>query len=299
MYYIVGGGIAGLIWAFYNPEYKIITPEIGGQMKTKFELGPRYLHKTQESKRLLQDLEMPIKTITIKVGYYFNGMLTGKPMPLFRELYYKKSRNRRDLKGFDASTMTGNKKRFLAYEVDFNHLIANLYAAIGSERFIKGKVISINTDKRQIVIANNHKAGRKTGKKPYHKIVWTAPLKFFHLIMHSQEEADAIELQDMTYTLLSRSPINFGNFYNYVYVVDERFDFHRITKTKQGYVVDMCGTKPYVSKNAVVHMTLKNAQLCNNIPAPRITRIKFVGRYATNNHHIKTEDIIKQAQVTK
>ena len=301
MHYIIGGGIAGLIWAFYNQQYKIIAPDIGGQMKTKFDLGPRYLHKTPQSKKLLQELDMPIKIIKIKVGYYCCGMLASDTIafPAFRELYYQKSRNTKDLKGFDKSTMTGNKNEFEAYEVDFNQLIANLYAAIGPERIIRGKVISINTDRQYLVYANGNKAGRKTTKKKYNKIIWTAPLKFFMLMMYGQEEADAIITQDITYTLLNRSPFHFGKHFNYVYVVDPKHDFHRITKTRQGYVVDVCGTKPIQSKYAIDYVTLRGAQLCSKIPPPRIARIKFVGRYARNNHKIKTEDIIKQAMEEK
>ena len=74
---------------------------------------------------------------------------------------------------------------------------------------------------------------------------------------------------------------------------------NRITKTRQGYVVDVCGTKPIQSKYAVDYVTLRGAQLCSKIPPLRIARIKFVGRYARNNHKIKTEDIIKQAMEEK
>jgi len=56
--YIIGGGIAGLIFNFYNPEYKIISPELGGKIKSKAMQNIIYIHATAETKKLLEDLKI-------------------------------------------------------------------------------------------------------------------------------------------------------------------------------------------------------------------------------------------------
>ena len=34
--FIIGGGIAGLIYGFYNRDYQVISPDIGGKLKTNY-----------------------------------------------------------------------------------------------------------------------------------------------------------------------------------------------------------------------------------------------------------------------
>lgn len=33
--FIIGGGISGLIYGFYNKDYQIISPDVGGKLKNK------------------------------------------------------------------------------------------------------------------------------------------------------------------------------------------------------------------------------------------------------------------------
>ena len=53
--FIIGGGISGLIFAHYNPEFKIISPVIDGQFNTT---AP-WLHLTEETLSLVTDLGLP------------------------------------------------------------------------------------------------------------------------------------------------------------------------------------------------------------------------------------------------
>ena len=41
---ILGGGVAGLLQAYFNPDAVIVTDQIGGQFSSRFQLGPKYLH---------------------------------------------------------------------------------------------------------------------------------------------------------------------------------------------------------------------------------------------------------------
>lgn len=70
--YIIGGGITGLIWGFYNPEFKIIEPSAK---------APKYLvliHDTPATRKLLLDLgyQNPERFADVcKIGYCHNGYI--------------------------------------------------------------------------------------------------------------------------------------------------------------------------------------------------------------------------------
>ena len=123
--YILGGGITGLIWAYYNKDFFIITPEIGGQMNNYFSVGPRYLHNTNNAKKFLKGLNLPIKEILIRVGYWQNGRFI-EPDSEFRKKYFMNSRGIENLDGYDETVMNTDIKEFIALEVDFKQLISVL-----------------------------------------------------------------------------------------------------------------------------------------------------------------------------
>jgi hypothetical protein len=52
----------------------LISPEVGGQMKGNFNLGPRYLHDSEASKRFLDDLKYDSKiTDFSNASFHFLG----------------------------------------------------------------------------------------------------------------------------------------------------------------------------------------------------------------------------------
>src|SRR3972149_2445932 len=101
--YILGGGIAGLIYAFYNKDYEVISTEFGGQMASYFKLGSRYLHRTDQAINFLKDLNLPVEEIRITTGYqtrtdsYTDIMMDED----FKKRYYMKSRGIKTLEGYD------------------------------------------------------------------------------------------------------------------------------------------------------------------------------------------------------
>ena len=132
---VLGGGIAGLIFAYYNPEYKVITPEVGGQMASHFPLGPRYLHKTNYVLKFLSSLSLPAKDRLIRIGF-FDGDWIDEPSKKFCEEYFRKSRDTDNLQGFNPTVMSQGMRSFTAIDVDFTELIARLSAKLQDENRI-------------------------------------------------------------------------------------------------------------------------------------------------------------------
>lgn len=75
---IIGGGISGLIWNFYNPDYKIITPDVGGVYGKTHMV---WLHDTSETRQFLEDLGFDQSKWSTKrsyIGYYHGGWIRDK-----------------------------------------------------------------------------------------------------------------------------------------------------------------------------------------------------------------------------
>ena len=53
--FILGAGISGLIYAFYNRDYRIISTDLGGKLNKEFLTCTVLLHKTTETQKLLED----------------------------------------------------------------------------------------------------------------------------------------------------------------------------------------------------------------------------------------------------
>ena len=56
--FVIGGGISGLIFAYYNRDYQIISPDIGGKLRNDYLTSTILLHDTPETKRLISDLKL-------------------------------------------------------------------------------------------------------------------------------------------------------------------------------------------------------------------------------------------------
>jgi hypothetical protein len=296
---ILGGGIAGLIWAKYHPDHFILTDQVGGQMISYFDLGPRYLHnKSKFVESFLKDLEVPLKPSIIKVGYIDDSGWIDNPDAHFREKYFMKSRGQNNLEGFDPTVLNTNVKEFEVCLVDFKELIAKLFDSL-EKRIYMGGVTHINLEK-QIVSTDSNMVLK------YSKLVSTIPLNIF-----ARVAGLSIPLQsfDMAYCLVSNDYFDLKGF-DYVY--DARIDTlqHRMTKCKQGVVCDLVSSKVESFKNYTdpkfftipldqAVRLVKNNQIISLEKDYELKghNVKFVGRYGAWQRRWKTETVIEEAQV--
>jgi len=294
---VLGGGISGLIWAHYNPDYFVLTDQIGGQMLNYFDLGPRYLHyKKQIIDNFLRDLNVPLKLSTIRIGYIDDSGFIDNPDEEFRKKYFMKSRGQNTLQGFDPSVLNSNIKEFQVCNIDFKDLIDKLYDKI-EKRIYMGKVTHINLNNHIITTDNNLVL-------KYKNLISTIPLNVFAKVANLDIKLQAF---DMAYCLLSN---NFFNLKDYDYVYDARSStvFHRMTKCRQGIVCDVLGTKIEEFKNQILPkyftsscdlsiVYLKNSQIISLDKDFELEdkSIRFIGRFGSWNRRWKTETVIEEA----
>jgi len=280
MKYILGGGLAGLIYAFYDKDYEIITPEIGGQISTSFNLGPRYLHDTEYSRLFLHDLGIQTKKSKIKIGYMSDeGWIN--PDENFRKLYYMKSRNISNLDGFDSTVMNSNKSEIDILLVDFKDIIKQLTLSVHSSRFIFDKVKKVDTINKIIELEKRN--------IKYKHIISTMPIKYLNIV--PAFDIDFIG-EDMNYILTDQ--LEDLKDYNYVYDIRTTTPFHRITVEKDKFVLDINDISKF-NGYIIESRTLKNAQIISTDKVSNTHDIKFSGRYGTWNRKWKTENIIEDA----
>jgi len=300
MNYILGGGITGLIWKYYRPEYKIITQNIGGQMASKFNLGPRLLHVNPDTEMLLKKLRLSVTKKKISVGYGY-PIPTMFPRKNFREQYYFKSRNLNKTKvnNLDESVMTGNKSYYLAYTVEMDELVKALIENINHNDIVQDKIISIDT-KKQIVCTEN-------SNFKYNKVISTIPKKIF---CNLAKIPDSNYQSSSTLFVLTDYPQSMYIGYNYVYVSDDKTPFHRVSKIDQisknlvfelSEKYDICDLEKYFIQNnidvkIIDSIRVAGTQIRTNLNTDKFSNIIFSGRYGTWNHNIKTEDVIREAK---
>ena len=295
MKYILGAGIAGLIYGFYHKDYILVSPEIGGQMKNNFNLGPRYLHDTTVSRQFLTDISYPIKESSIRVSYIDDNGIVENPDLEFRQKYFMKSRSTSSLDGFDPSVMNSGKNEFDILLVDFDEIIEVLKNKIGENRFLKKYVTSVTNNSHILTVSHNN----STQYLRYEKIVSTIPK---NIVMKTLCPSDTsrYEAHDSTYVFVhSFEPLKK---FDFMYDVRSSTKFHRITKEQDGVVLDyfgdvdvndtkLNGVRPFIREIKV----LKNAQIISRNDPEEVGDVKFVGRYGTWNRRWKTELVIEEA----
>lgn len=290
MKYILGGGITGLIWAFYNEDFTVLTKDVGGQMSSNFNLGPRYLHKTQNAKKLLKSLNLPITESVIRVGYISDEGWVKNPDEDFRKKYYMKSRSIKDLSGYDSTVMNTNTKQFEIYEVDFPMMITKLVDSIDN-RIILEQVRGIDLKSQHILYDNSTHY-----EKSYDFLVSSIPLNVF--LWHAGEQKLANEYKSfgMSYTLVESSVFDLNRF-DFVYDIRTNSTYHRITKCEDNLILDHFGSRELIECNNCIidSIFVPNSQIISTQYVPSYSNVKFIGRYGTWDRKWKTETVIDEA----
>jgi hypothetical protein len=303
--YILGGGIAGLIAAFYNPEYSIISDNVGGQMAEQ-HLGPRILEVNRNSENLLKDLgysytEISSKIKVAKIGYVKCGILVDKITAEDRLNYYKKSRCLSNVVEVPSSVMSDNKNEITYFDIDWNQLIDRLMYKITQNRFIFSKAFAIDTAKKEIGINLVHQQALSHYLK-YDHLISTLPAPLFFGLSQLDSEEPLVYSKKVFVVVNNFSTREF----DYLYVVSNTEAFHRITK----HTDDLCiaeYTIPFDLSDSEYkeritedwgmdikeYKEIKTGQIVSG-KVQKIDGITFVGRYACWDHDIKTDDVVEQ-----
>ena len=301
---ILGAGLTGLLAKFYIKDSILIGDEIGGEnSRANFPLGPRFLKKTKETLDLLEDLNLPVKEKTVKIGYYYNNRVHDIIPKNLIVKYYEKTRGiSLDSYNVPESTMSNGNNVFSALDVNFDLLISTLKSKISensSNNIIIDNIKKINLKKQLL-------KGEKNTYK-YDVLITTIPLPDFIKISKIKTSIN-FEYLPITYLYLKCMNDNLDlrfDGYSYIYFPEKNIKFYRITKTNNSkFVFEF----PFIIKPTQLrkHINLKYFMFLNvyyskyghfkelkkdSISFPN--NIKMLGRYA-EWRHLRVHDTLRR-----
>ena len=303
--FILGGGIAGLLCAFYLKDYTIISDNLGGQNSEDFSLGPRLIKVDEYTTKLLKDLNIQAEKVIYKIGYKEDKKIYSSIPQGFKEKYVQHTR---ELDNTENSHLSSGESSVECYDFDYQKLVKTLIDK--TKTYVIGKVKNIEYDK--ITFIDSFFALN------YNKLISTLPLPLFYKISDQEHKVKDFDTFDTTFVLIEsekQDDISMSELYNYIYIVDE--PFHRKTflkreyKNKIQYILEYKGvltatelTKIFMNFYYDVELIhdvkqIKVIPRCQikqskNILQDNITGTRFLGRYAQWNHQIKINELLKE-----
>jgi|LSQX01.1.fsa_nt_gb hypothetical protein len=278
MKYILGGGIAGQIFGYFNQEYKILDSD-KSQESSRFSLGPRYIEETVDTRILLKFLEESLASREVKIGYFDKEKYVSFSSS-FRERYALRSRGR---KASHTSLMNSSEERMRVFELS----PADLFARLKKEnrrRLVKGSVTKINIKRKTISL-------EKETPLRFSELVSTIPLDvLFNLC---RKENTSLKRGWVTFAKIRESYFDMKDF-EFVYCLGK--PFYRISKHKGYLVAELRGQRDQKSLHLIFGEDLLDSeQRLSQILAGRSLKsfegISLLGRYAQWDRSVKIEDV--------
>lgn len=293
--FILGGGISGLLYAYYNKDFTIISPDIGGKLNNKFFENIFYLHATESTEILLKDLDISHSKKTQLIKYVKDSKIVRDITIEDKIDFIKKKLNDDSYNPKDLNLSTSDYY-ISVFELNYGELLEKLTSNIN---YIKDSVIKITED--EIITENT--------RYKYSNLVSTINSKLFWS-MYSTKSEIRLASEAITFLLVDSLPENLKNTkFDLCYFIDRDNKITRISKRrrdqKDSYLYEFSGflTKEecseYIPKDSsIIEYYVDNDGLIftdkNNIPPKNVL---FVGRFAAWNHSDKQQDVIDIAKI--
>ena len=298
--YILGGGPAGLIAAYYLDDHKVIDKNPLGQLNLPFIPGPRLLQYTKNMDNFIKEI-FPDKEISYEVatiGFNENNIVTDMPSKNFRKLYSKKTRGTdKSESSFLSEGMTEIRHIEIAdygedsYKILFTKLL----------EIIKKREQLIDTTVKNIDVRNKVITFDDETESEYHHIISTLNLNILRKIntifdvdfdlstskkcfYQTEYKNDIKESYDKNHPSL---------WYDYVYSSDT--DWTRQTFFRDYIVYE--SAEPIegdsIQGNKVL-MKFENLpiQIKKSIDVRKIDGMDMLGRFAQWSHRMKANEVL-------
>ena len=298
--YILGGGVSGLIFKFYNPEFTIISPDVGGSLVHNNVFSVSWIHDTKYTRKLLSDLKIVIDPYDVVMGYYYNGYVhSGCPDEYKRKIILNKMTditNDKLIENFEipATILSVDSNIIKGLNLDIFTIFDKLDAG---DDMITATVKSI-TD-THITIS--------TGEKlQYDKLVSTIPAPVFWKIysdknnQRGNSEFEQFKFLPITIVDTFDKPLIFNAKYKLIYFAED-YSFNRILwKEPFSYSYEFTGKidniKKYLPNVKITSISKQHVGrliTCDNVqPSDNIT---FLGRFAEWDHSNKIQHVAAKA----
>jgi len=298
--YILGGGIAGLIAKYYNPSYKLITPDIGGQLKDNNAAISFFIHNTKETRELLDKLGVAYEEEVINIFYFINGKLCKNIDNSQRQrlVAHKMTEYYCDYSDFiiKDTNLSVQENKLLVLTTDVNKLIDELKP--DNEDMINARIKLINIQNNSLLI----KEGDDLKTLKYDKLISTIPANIFFYMLYNYKHNYNFNYIPATYIISTQRP-DFCKENGIYYVDDEYLIYNRVTVFDSYCIYDITGTPTEDELNLkfkdITKISRQYTAIVKSINIYNFRNIKFIGRNAQWNHKVHIEENIKLARRIK
>jgi len=309
--YIIGGGLSGLIFAYYNPEYTVITSSAGGVFGDSNFSGVIVLHDTPENRNLLEDLSLPIVQRPVLILSLVGGDI------LHSSQVRREERNKIRLKkmithdrypktDFTKDLETGSlelstdRDILPTLEVEPGELVTEL---------VKRVTIKNGCTVTQIkdTSLTYTRKGAGTEEVEFDHLVSTLPAPIFWSIYEGAQEAaknmkrSSLKMEAATVVKSGRPPLeNEPDEDFFLYIPDPSVPYVRCKKRQGVYFYEFTGELPVgmagnlfdgdVRGVTTIPYARISDDLSNFPPSPFIS---FLGRFSTWRHRDLIHDVVR------
>lgn len=290
--YILGGGLSGLVAAYYNPEYTVITPDFGGFIDSKFGRAFVVLHATDPMRELFDELGIKSFEKRVEIAYYDHGSglwteLEAEQERHFAREYVEEKLPDRMQPGKDLE-LSAPGDSWQALFVD-ESIVDALKSEVRNFKF--GHIEEIRDGEMTLVPTSSERK-----ELEWDEIISTLPAPLFRKIADTDWSLDH---HPTTYAEIPRHKIPeryFSQPWNILYTVDPGVEYHRVVRNmlSSRYFVECLGdVDVYGATDQFTndHGVIADEEL--DAPYPGIT---FLGRYAEWQHDVRIDHVVERAQ---
>lgn len=315
---IIGAGVSGLIWKFYNPDWELIAPVqehliVGNNSFRKQNNCNEmiWLHDSYETRKLVHDLGLQTETRQSYVGYYNNGIIKDNLTTPINEILIKKKMC--NWKKIDSNYMPNSSALSLTQaDIGANYMrVLNITQADLIQSLMKKCKIThgyMGEVNRELVGITNEPPSPMRGYvySQYDILISTIPAPFFWKAWNKMNPNNQVSMQTdsipITMITVNERPEQYEGTYEMIYY-DFTVPFTRIRDNRNGtWTIEFTGIinkeefEKLFSKLPVQSHTIipQGRIFSNNQNYPPTNRIAFSGRFAQWNHAITTEHVINQ-----
>ena len=317
--YILGGGPAGLVAAYFLKDHKVIDKNPLGQLNTPFVPGPRLLQYTPDMLKLIKSviqesgLEKSIKPIIVTaiIGYEQDGQYATKPTVDFKEKYTKLTRDK-DRKEDSYLSEGKTKIRHIVFkdlkEDSYVFFFKKLKELLEDRnQIIKASVIEIKKIEGQYTIIYEGENAKGVITQ-CNNLISTLNLKILqklypNLVSRMSKAIPNFNLDITTKSFYkcaynNEADITLRSKFDYIYSISGLYT--RKTYFPEYIVYEstrmiLDSLREHKIEGNEVKMKVEDLpiQIKNSMKLDQFEGIKFLGRYAEWNHKIKLNEVVE------
>ncbi len=305
--FILGGGIAGLIAAYYLKDHYIIDENPLGQLTLPFIPGIRVIKYDSYAEKFIKEIGIPCILTQLVVGYSNNGVDVLDNI----DLSYKKKYNKlvRDTEVIEGSILSGSESRYIVFdnlpedmsnikgEEFYYRVFKKLKKKLEKERrIIKEMITHIDLKNQQI----------ETNSKVYHYVdcISTLNLKIFLKLTELEKTSrdNWINIHPIYKHFTQCAYTNdfdkeLSKTYSYIYCTNGVYS--RKTYFKDYVVYETIDPVSNLADSVDGNLILNKIQylpinIQKSLNINEIQGIKMAGRLAQMEHKIKSNELIKK-----